>query len=74
MKKCCYAGCKQKVIGSFSFDIDASDFPYYKKHKQNVSNSIIWAMLGVMELSNAELGLNDKKRTKNISGNAKPAV
>lgn len=62
-KKCCYVDCKGKVVGEYSFDIDLPKFPFCKKHKANVSRSLTWALLGEMKLSDAELGLKNKKRT-----------
>jgi hypothetical protein len=66
IKKCCYAGCKSEVTGQISLDIDLPSFNYCKGHRENVRNAVMWAILGEMKLSNAELGLNDKK-TKNTN-------
>lgn len=62
-KKCSYANCKNEVVGEIEVDIDLPHFAFCKKHKQNVSNAVIWAIIGAMELSNAELGL-DKPKTR----------
>lgn len=60
-KKCIYADCKNKVVGEFGIDIDLPHFPFCEKHRQNAANSLMWAAIGIQELSDEELGLNKKK-------------
>lgn len=52
------------MVGSYQCDIDIRPFYYCKKHKQDVNNSLLWAIIGVMELSDAALGLTNKKMKK----------
>lgn len=62
--KCIYKGCKQKAIGSYSVDSDIKPAYYCKKHKSDVSASILWAIIGVVELSDQALGFTTKKKKK----------
>mgnify|MGYP003653698394 CR=1 FL=1 len=62
--KCCYNKCKEDAIGSYSVDIDIRGMPYCKKHKKDVSSSLLWLILGVEELSLTALGFPQKKKKK----------
>lgn len=64
MAKCAYKGCKNKPIGSVSVDIDLPKFLYCRKHKDNVSNAVLWNILGAYELADLELGIKKKKNGK----------
>lgn len=63
-RKCRYYKCTSPVVGSISCDIDLPKFNYCKKHKADVNSSILWAILGVMELSNDALGIPKKRYKK----------
>jgi len=63
-KKCSYHDCGNKVIGEFSVDLDLPKFPFCKKHKTNVSNSLIWTIIGCTPLANAELGIVKETKSK----------
>lgn len=63
-RKCAYYKCGKDAIGSYSVDLDISGIPYCKKHKSDVSSSLLWAIFGIMEMSNHALGFpkNSKKK------------
>lgn len=63
-EKCCYIDCKRDVIGRYSVDVDLPKFPFCKKHKENVWKSLAWATLGLVELSNHELGIKPKRKKR----------
>ncbi len=66
-RKCCYYGCKNESVGSYSVDLDISGMPFCEKHKEDVHSSLMWAVLGIMELSDAALGIKPAKKKKNKS-------
>lgn len=61
-QKCSYKGCKGKVVGSYSVDLDIKGLGYCKKHKEDVRSAILWLILGVHDMYEKALGRYDKKK------------
>lgn len=63
-RKCAYYKCGKDAIGAYTVDLDIAGIPYCKKHKSDVSCAVLWAILGIAELSNDALGIPKKRYKK----------
>lgn len=63
-QKCSYKGCKGKVVGAYSVDLDIKGLGYCKKHKSTVSGAMLWLIMGIPDMSKSALGWKDDKKKK----------
>ena len=66
-KKCSYKGCKGKVVGSYTVDMDIDGLYFCTKHKSTVSGAMLWLILGIPDMAEKALGLQTENKKKKVT-------